>query len=200
MRSVGLDLRPEMIQFARDIDTREGFELEWLVADMRDFSLAEPVDVAINMFDGIDALLTNEDLIRHFQVIANNLTPGGLYVFDLTHPNYCSLFNYGKHKYAGERDGTRVEVFWATSEPKVNWRAGVIDIELEMHVTDRAGTKVFPDRSQERFFVPQEIMLLAQASGALDVVGWYGAYDLNQPFDNTPASELMVTIMQKRAE
>src|SRR6185503_15291319 len=35
----GLDLRPEMIQFAADLAAQDGVSVRWLVGDMRDFTL-----------------------------------------------------------------------------------------------------------------------------------------------------------------
>ena len=56
VRAVGLDLRGEMLKFASDQAEAEGASVEWIEADMRYVKLAEPVDAAISMFDGIDAL------------------------------------------------------------------------------------------------------------------------------------------------
>ena len=64
----------------------EGVRVEWLAADMRDFRLERPVDLAICMFDGLDALLSNDDIVRHFRAVAGNLGPRGLYVLEYTHP------------------------------------------------------------------------------------------------------------------
>src|SRR5262245_27212086 len=65
VRAVGLDLREEMIGFARTQTTGETGRLEWLVGDMRDFRLTEPVSVALSPFDSVDCLLTNEEIVRH---------------------------------------------------------------------------------------------------------------------------------------
>src|SRR5688572_18650737 len=62
IRAVGLDLRPEMIEFAREKDAQEGLSLEWHAADMRNFDIDAPVDVAGTMFDSLDALTKNDDI------------------------------------------------------------------------------------------------------------------------------------------
>src|SRR4051812_42162839 len=56
VRSIGLDLRPEMIDFARAQAKAEGIDAEWIAADMRGFSLDAPVDAIITMYDSIDCL------------------------------------------------------------------------------------------------------------------------------------------------
>jgi len=196
--AVGLDLRPEMVQFARDKDAAEGLALEWLVADMRDFSLDSPVDVAITMFDGIDALTLNADIVQHFQAVARNLSPGGLYFIDLTHPRDCAHTDYGTFHYQGQRNGTAVEIFWGTNHPTFDFLTGVAEVAVEMRVTANGQETIIPDSARERLLLPQEITLLAQLSRDLEVVAWYGDYDLGQPFDNTPASRRMIAVLQNR--
>jgi SAM-dependent methyltransferase len=200
VRALGLDLRPEMIQFARDKDAAEGLALDWLVADMRDFQLDTPVDAAIVMFDSIDALTADDDFVRHFQTVADNLTDRGLYVVDLTHPRDCSPTNYGSFRYHGMRDGTSVDLLWGTNHPKFDTLTGIADVAVEMRVKDADQELVIHDSARERFLSPQEIALLARLSGRLEVAGWYGDFSLDQPFDDSPTSRRMIAVLQKNGK
>lgn len=196
--AIGLDLRPEMTDLAREKDAAEGLTLTWIAQDMRDFVLERPVDAAFIMFDGLDALVDNDDLIAHFQATARNLTPGGLYVIDLTHPREVSLTTYYPFRYHGERDGITVDLVWATNNPVVDPVTHVAHTRLEMHVDDHGERIVIEDEADERFLSAQEIALLARLSGALEVVGWYGDFDLAQPLDATPASKRMLAVLRRR--
>ncbi len=197
LQAAGLDLRPEMIDFARSKDALEGLQVEWLVADMREFQLDHPVDLVFNIFDGLDALLTNQDLVRHFQAVAANLAPDGLYLVDLTHPRHCNYENYGSYSYRGEMNGTTVEIVWATNKPKFNRITGVANVDVEMRVKNAGGEEiVIADTATERMLMPQEIILLSELSGALQVVDWYGDFDLEMPFD-APEARRMICILQK---
>ncbi len=201
LKSVGLDLRPEMLDFARELDAKEGIEgIMWIAADMRDFRLDEPVDVAFCMFDGLDALTENHDLIKHFQAVAENLTPGGLYIVDLSHPNDVSYSHYKKFRYAGERDGVRVEIRWALNDPEYDLVTAVAYTELEMRVNDNGKEIVFPDKAYERLLMPQELTLLAELSGALQPVGWHGDFDLEQPLDKSADSQRMIAVFQRKGQ
>ncbi len=196
-RAVGLDLRPEMIAFAADQAAQDGVAGDWLAADMRNFQLETPVDVAICLFDGLDALTENGDVVRHFSNVAANLTPNGLYLLDLTHPRDSSFQNYGKFRYTGRQNGLQVDIIWATNQPAYNPITGVAQVEIEMHITENGSEQVIKDTARERFFSAQEITLLAQCSGALTVVGWYGDFNLSQPLDNSLASQRMIAALQK---
>jgi SAM-dependent methyltransferase len=196
-RAVGLDLREEMLAFAESLAAQDGVKVEWIAADMRTLKLDTPVDVTINVFDGIDCLQTNADLLAHFKAIAENLTPNGLYLIDVTHPRETSLSEYKPFEYHGERDGVKVDIYWATNNPFVDPLTHVAHTELEIHVDDHGEKTVIHDTSDERVVTAQEITLLAELSGVFKPVGWYGAYDVNQPFDNSPEAHRMIAILQK---
>jgi SAM-dependent methyltransferase len=197
IRATGLDLRPEMLRFAQDQALAAGLQVTWLAADMRLFQLERPVDMAMCVFDGVDALLTNDDVIQHLRTVAANLTPNGLYLLEQTHPRYSSFQDYGQFRYAGQQNGTGVEILWATNHPSFDPVTGVAQVEIEMRVSENGDLKIIRDPAQERLLTPQEIRLLAERSGGLRPVGWWGDFDLNQPLDNSPASSRMVTLLQK---
>ncbi len=196
--ATGLDLRPEMVAFAQDKDAAEGLELDWVIDDMRNFHLETPVDMAFIVFDGIDALLANDDLVRHLQAVAANLAPEGLYLIDLTHPRDCNYEAYGSYRYTGERDGTTVELLWATNQPHFDRITGIASVDVEMRVGLPGGERlIITDTATERMLMPQEIILLADQSGVMKVVDWYGDFDRRIPLD-APQARRMISLLQKR--
>ncbi len=198
VRAVGLDLGREMVRLAREKADREGVKVEWQIGDMRDFDLQAPVDLAFSMFDGIDALADNGDLVQHMKAVARNLTQAGLYVVDLTHPRDCSLHHYGDYIYTGKRDGLQVEIEWAVNDPAFDLVTGVAEVELEMRVNDHGREVVVTDTARERLLYPQEIHLLARLSGELDVLAWYGGYNVNQPLTmDDPDARRMIAVLQR---
>jgi SAM-dependent methyltransferase len=197
MRAIGLDLRAEMISFARAQAGPEAAQLSWIVGDMRDFRLDAPVDVAFTMFDSLDCLQTSDEIIAHLRAVAANLRPGGLYLIDLTHPRDCSPYNYGHFVYEGERDGCHVRIDWATNNPVADPLTQVARVALRMTVNDNGERYVYEDMANERFLLPQEIIALSRLSGCFEVLAWYGAYDIAQPFDASPASPRMIAVLQK---
>ena len=198
VKATGLDLRAEMLALGEEKASARGLRLNWLEKDMRTFKLPEPVDAAFIAFDGLDALLTNEDLVRHFNAVAENLTPGGIYLIDLTHPRDCSLAQYGNFEYAGARNGVQVQIHWATNSPKHDLVTGVAEVELAMVICENGSEKTVVDRALERILDPQEIQLLCLISGRLSPVGWYGDYDLAQPLDHSAASRRMLAVLQRK--
>lgn len=198
IRAVGLDLFTPMIDLAKEHALQEKVTVEWIVNDMRCFKLAKPVDMAICMFDGIDALVDNDDFICHLQTVSANLIPGGLYLLDCTHPRDCSFGYYGDYRYSGKRNGISVDIIWSTNRPSIDPVTGVAEVELELHVDDHGNRQIIKDKARERCLTAQEIQLLVRLSGVFDIAGWYGGMDLKQPLDNTPLSTRMISVLRKR--
>ena len=198
VKATGLDLRAEMVELGQEKAAARGFQLSWVQADMRTFKLPEPVDAAFTVFDGLDALLTNDDLVRHFNAVAENLTPGGIYLIDLSHPRDCSLARYGTFEYAGSLNGVQVQIHWATNSPEHDLVTGVAEVELAMVIRENGNEKTVVDQALERILDPQEIQLLCLLSGRLSPVGWHGDYDLAQPLDFSAASRRMLAVLQRK--
>lgn len=197
----GLDLRGEMLRHGAEDAKKDGTNTEllhWIEADMRTFKLPKPVDAAFVMFDGLDCLLENADLIRHFQAVADNLTPKGIYIVDLSHPKEVSFGHYKRFHYTGNRDGVQVDIHWAINDPKYDLATGVAkNVGLELRVNDHGKEIVVRDYADERLMYPQEINLLAQLSQQLKVVEWFGDFDIHQPLDHSEKSQRMIAVLQK---
>jgi len=197
----GLDLSAEMIEFARAETHSDpaAAGMSWQVANILDFSLPAPVDCAICMFDGLDSLLTNAELVQHLRAVGRNLAPGGLYVLQLTHPRQASYDHYGPFHYQAERDGVSIALNWGVNDPHYDLVTGVAQVEIETTITTAAGRDVSRARHSERLILPQEMALMAQLSGALEVVHWYGDFDPQVRLDNTPRSQCMLGVLRKAA-
>jgi ubiquinone/menaquinone biosynthesis C-methylase UbiE len=86
IHSIGLDFQVDMINLAKARAQADGLQLDWIVGDMRQFHLDHEVDLMLTMFDGLDGLLTNEDILHHLQSVGRNLNPGGVYIVEIAHP------------------------------------------------------------------------------------------------------------------
>lgn len=199
IRATGVDLSKEMLELAERKSREEALNIRWVNADMRSFRLKNPVDMAICMFDSFDALLTNADILQNFRCIAENINPDGLYLIDLTHLREVDYNHYGEFRYCGERNGTRVEIIWATNNPQYDLVTGIAPVEIEIHVEDNGEKFVIHDTAKERLVDPLELTLLAELSGVFQVAGWHGDYRLDQPLDHSPDSQRMICALQKKS-
>jgi SAM-dependent methyltransferase len=199
-KATGLDLRPEMVAFAAARAKADGVDARWIAADMRDFTLGEPVDAIITMYDALDCLVAQDDVIDHFRNVARNLVPDGLYVLEFTHPHDTGFAAYGDFRYEGKRDGTRVVVEWAVNNPSYHPLTLVAEVDVRMTVTEKGETRTFVDRAPERLFTAPEIVALARLSGALRFDRAFGDFALDRPLDSGPAPRRMVMALRPARE
>lgn len=197
VQATGLDLRPEMVDFAREQAKAQHIEVNWLTADMRDFALLQPADLAICVFDGLDALLVDGEIVQHLRTVAANLSPRGIYILEHTHPRFSSLTRYGEFQYSGQENGASVDILWAVNRPSFNPVTKIAEVKVEMRVCEAGHEQIFHDTAMERLLSPQELAMLVEESQALRIAGWYGDFNLHQPFDSSEASNRMITVLQK---
>jgi SAM-dependent methyltransferase len=197
MKAMGLDMRSEMLAYADEKARAQALDIRWLEADMREFTVPEPVDLVISVFDTHDALLTNADMVGHFRCVARALTPRGIFVMATSHPKEANIAHFPLYHFLGARDGVQVELFYGTNNPQVDPVTEVALVPIELRVDDHGTKFVIHDSAYERLVTPQEIYMVAELSQSLRVLDWYGDYDLNQPLDNSPNSREAIAVLQK---
>jgi len=85
-----LDNEPEMLALAarRAGDARRTIHCH--LADMCDFRLESPVDLAFCMLDSLSHLHTQESMVRHLEAVANSTTSRAVYVVELGLPSVAT--------------------------------------------------------------------------------------------------------------
>ncbi len=73
LQATALDLNPAMCARARDLAAAAGIPLTVVQADMRDFTLPGPVDLAVTMLNSLCHLLTLDDMLSHLAAVGRHL-------------------------------------------------------------------------------------------------------------------------------
>ena len=194
--AVGLDMSPEMLRLAREQAEAEGLAVDWRVGDMREFGLDAPVDLAFSLFDSIDGLTTLDDFVAHFRAAAGNLTPDGIYVIGQSHQRDTGIIGYGPFHYEAERNGCRVTLDWAT-DVRTDTLTQTADVEIVIRVEENGGRSVLRHRTVESFATPPFLVAASRLSGALEPFAWSGAYRLDRPYDDSPASTNCISLFRR---
>jgi len=79
---VGVDSSEDMVRVAR----RKLPDVEFFVADVREFSLDEKFDAVVSTFDSLNNILEDEEMLKAFINIRRHLRDGGVFIFDLNTP------------------------------------------------------------------------------------------------------------------
>lgn len=79
---IGVDASPEMLEIAVDKKVAGGYDILYLLQDMREFELYGTVRAVVSACDSINYITEPEDLVQVFRLVNNYLDPSGIFVFD----------------------------------------------------------------------------------------------------------------------
>ena len=80
---IGIDMSEDMLSLARQRSEGKEDGILYLCQDMRRFELYGTVAAVFCVCDTINYMLSPEDLVKVFSLVANYLDPGGLFIFDM---------------------------------------------------------------------------------------------------------------------
>jgi len=201
LTAFGLDYSAEMIAYAAAQAAGDANPVGWVVGDIRDFALPQPVELALCAFDSIDVLLTEDDMVAHMRMAAQNLADGGLYVIEESHPQRTSFEQYGAWHYEGERDGTSVVVEWPTRIEPIAAMPRVMRVEVLARVREpgEAGWREYRTQGLEYCTDPTTMGEAARRSGAFEKIGHFGDFDLSVRGLEAPGASRSITVLRKTA-
>jgi SAM-dependent methyltransferase len=199
LTTTGLDLSEEMIAYARQ--RPYGDRVNWLVGDMRAFTLDAPINIACTLIDSVVHILSLDDFLAHLAAVAASLTPGGIYVIEQSHPReaFADLESYTETDWTVEARGARVTISWGDEDDPFDPITLRGTTTVRMHITEKGKSWQIESKLPQKTWLPTEMEAAYRANGSLELVQRYGALDFNIPFNNSPRALKMVTVLRKRA-
>ena len=82
----GVDLSRDMLWQAAQKSRKQGIAIPFVQQNMKALNLHRPMDAVIATCDGVNYLLTEEDLLSFFRSAFRSVRPGGALIFDLSTP------------------------------------------------------------------------------------------------------------------
>ena len=208
VRTYGTSFSPEMVAYAEqkslagdpgagdDVPGGSG-AVSFILADPRDFSLPEAVDLAFSPCGSLQYLLRNDEVVAHLVSVAKNLGRGGLYVIEMEHP--AAFFGYPRmhpRQWESEQDGVHVKARRGSGHEEINPITQIMDLEIILEISEGGVTRVVRDSAPVRVFTHQEMRALVKLSGVFDWVTTFGALAIPQPFDMSDGAEHMVPVLR----
>ncbi|HDQ99983.1 MAG TPA: class I SAM-dependent methyltransferase [candidate division WOR-3 bacterium] len=157
-RVIGVDRSEEMLAVLRA--KVNGLPVTTLRADITDFALPEPVDAAISLYDSINYLLAEEDLVRCFTCVHRALNTGGVFVFDMNTLYSLSVF-WGDR--VAPRNAGGIESTW---DSRYDPATRVSTLRLHFREpTPNGGFAEFDEVHRERAYSRHEVKRSLKAAG-----------------------------------
>lgn len=164
---VGLDASPPMLRQAREKANARGLLLELVEADMRSFDFNREFSLIILSGNSMAHLVTEDDLSACLDCVAQHLSSGGLFAFDVLNPDLLELTQSTPECRSGDvgRYGR-----WVTAYDPINQ---VQTIRLPLPGGSMNG-RLAP--MLLRTFFPQEIPLRIRMAG-MELLRRFGDFD-----------------------
>jgi hypothetical protein len=195
--TVALDLSAPMVALCDEKAAREQLPVEGVVADMRGFSVKQPVDLALNLLTSISYLLEPAELRAHFASVQAALAPGGVYLVENNHPrDFWSGEHFRPSIWTAREGEIEIDARWHTNAPRVDWNRQRYESECTFVVDDHGERVELTDRAWLRMTFPSELQSHAEAAG-LSLIGLFGSFDLARPLDDLPDAWRAISVFQR---
>lgn len=186
----GIDLAESMLEQAERNSQERGLEIEWVKADMRDFSLGKSFPLIICPGQSMSRLLTIEDMERCLSQVKRHLAPGGRFILELYNPSLDILNQPQGEKFPfleyEHPDGA--------GTVRVTYSAAYDKAVQVHHLTLNYSLPGMEEQPTEhisiRMYFPQELEALLKYNG-FEVVEKYGDFD-GKPFESGDNYQVLV--------
>ena len=198
--AVGVDLNAAMLGYAKRLTQLDGVEVELRRADMRSFTLAKRVDIAMCLFDSFAHCTSDEDGVAALRSTGAAVRRGGLFVLELTHPADYFDPSHGRTlgHWTQRHPGVVIDARYDTSARDAVAETYRATMTIEAKYADGRRARKIVGKQLHRMWLRGSVSNIVARSGAFDVVGWYGDLDVGVPFTMKMDSWRMVAVMRRR--
>ena len=172
-RMTGVDVSQEMLWQAAQKSRKQGIAIPFVRQDMRSLNLHRPMDAVLSTCDGVNYLLTEEDLMKFLQAAHRSIRPGGALIFDVSTP--FKLKQVLCSGLMGE-DRETITYLWQNTWHE---KRQTVEMELCFFVRDEDGKYRRIDERQHQRAWDQQTLKEALWHAGFRGVSLYGDYGLN---------------------
>lgn len=194
---VAVDRADTMCMYAQQTAAAANLSVDFICADMTDFALDMPCDLAVSMLDSVSHLTTLDQMVSHLQAVREALRPGGLYIAEMAHPgDFMTTRPRTVTRWVQRRGDTQVRIAWGADGDRFDPTTQIGLATVLLRVTSPKGIRTLLDQVEYRRWTRLEIEAAARLAG-LEAAAWFGALDQHAPFDNEPGSWRMVPVLRR---
>lgn len=173
----GVDISSAMLARAREKARSLGLNINFIQQDMRALNIPRKFDLITCFHDGLNYLLSIEDLIKTFKSVYNHLTEGGIFIFDLNTLTWLS----GSDTKTACIDEPELTIIWESS---YNHNESVWQINITGFFKQGDYYKNFKETHKEKAYTPEQVKPALKQSG-LTLLNIYDAFSFEPPKPNS---------------
>ena len=173
----GVDVSQEMLWQAAQKTRKQGIAIPYVRQDMRALNLHRSVDAVLATCDGVNYLLTEEDLKSFFHAAYRAVRPGGALIFDVSTP--YKLKQVLCQGLLGE-DRENITYLWQNTWHE---KRQTVELDLTFFVRDPDGKYRRIDERQHQKAWDQKTLKESLWHAGFRTVSLYGDFSLNAASD-----------------
>lgn len=160
----GIDMSPFMIESARENSRKQNVQIDFVMADIRDYNPDKKYDAVISLFHVMSYQNSNEDILATFRTARKALEQGGVFVFDVWYgPGVLSDKPTIRVK---EVETDRYRLI-RIAKPVMHDKINVVDVCYEVFVIDKElnETRLINEVHKMRYFFRPELEFYLREAG-----------------------------------
>ena len=159
---IGVDNAEDMLEIAMEKRMESGYDILYLLQDMREFELYGTVRGIVSVCDSVNYITEEEDLLEVFCLVNNYLDPMGVFIFDFnTEYKYREIL--GERTIAEERE--ECSFIWENyydDEDKINEYVLTLFLQEE---EDEALYRKYQEQHFQKAYTLEKIQMLLERAG-----------------------------------
>lgn len=163
-RCAGIDMSPLMIGIAEENSRSEKADIDFAVADIREYEPTQKFDAVISLFHVMSYQNSNDDILAAFRAVRKALDKGGLFLFDVWYgPGVLSDQPAVRVKEIQTDKHKLIRV----ARPVMHDKTNVVDVCYEVLVIDKESNeaKMINETHHMRYFFRPELELYLKEAG-----------------------------------
>lgn len=189
---IGIDNSEEMLEIAMEKKAASGYDILYLLQDMREFELYGTVKAIVSICDSLNYITEEEELLEVFRLVNNYLDPQGIFIFD-----FNTVYKYkeilGDRTIAEAREDC--SFIWDNyyyEEEEIN------EYELNLFIKEQDSTlyRKYQETHFQKAYALETIRRLIEQSG-LEYITAYDAFTREAP---SGESERVYVIARERGK
>lgn len=160
----GIDISPLMVDIAKENGNAQEANIDFSVADIRNYMPTEKYDAAISLFHVMSYQNSNEDILSAFRASRRALDRGGLFLFDVWYgPGVLSDKPCVRVKEVEDNKYKLIRI----AKPIMQDKSNVVDVCYEVMVIDKesSATKTINEVHSMRYFFRLELEFYLKEAG-----------------------------------
>lgn len=191
----GLDLNVKAVDFCNARFRKHGRPEPAFVADMADFQLKRPADVAFNTINSFRHLGTEKAARAHLVCMGDAIRVGGLYLLGV-HLTPTDVAPSETESWSARRGHLSINTHMWTNSRDTKTRIERFGIRFDVHSPSRSFRIM--DELVLRSYTPRQMDKLIASAGCWEVVATYDfGYDIDEPIEVDATTEDVVYVMQR---